>query len=89
MKDIDQRYIYWMYKSQWCIAKVQVSPSSDLVFLYVWRLDGSFVGMTAGKRPESILQSQGYKLWLREGRPNLKEKLQEILKNKEEQIELF
>ncbi|MDO7788546.1 hypothetical protein [Desulforamulus aquiferis] len=89
LKEIDQRYIYWWHKNRWCIAKVQVSPSSDLIYLYIWRLDGSYVGMTAGKRPEIIRQSQGYKLWLQEGQPDLKERLDLSIKNKYEQIEFF
>ncbi|MCL4440506.1 MAG: hypothetical protein M1609_07930 [Firmicutes bacterium] len=89
IKRMDQQYIYWKHKNQWCVAKVQVSPSSDKVYLYIWQLDGTFVGMTAGKSPETVLQSQGYKLWLREGSPNLKNLLGEKIKNKQEQIELF
>ncbi|ABO49951.1 hypothetical protein Dred_1421 [Desulforamulus reducens MI-1] len=89
IKTIDQQYIYWRYKSQWCVAKVQVSASADKVFLYIWQLDGTFVCMTAGKQPETVLQSQGFKLWLREGSPNLKEILEEKVKTKPEQIEFF
>ncbi|MEG6513384.1 hypothetical protein V6C32_15885 [Desulforamulus ruminis] len=88
-QDIDQRYIYWWHRNQWCIAKVQVSPSSDKIFLYIWRLDGFYLGMTAGKSRESIEQSQGYNLWLREGRPDLKVRLEDQIKNKYRQIEFF
>ncbi|GAB6181489.1 hypothetical protein JCM14036_28080 [Desulfotomaculum defluvii] len=86
---IDQQYIYWKYKSQWCVAKVQVNAAADKIFLYIWHLDGTFICMTTGKQPETILRSQGYNLWLREGRPNLKEILEEKTKTKPEQIELF
>ncbi|MCL5290397.1 MAG: hypothetical protein ACOY35_11865 [Bacillota bacterium] len=89
IKGFDQQYIYWKQKSQWCVAKVQVSPSTDKVYLYVWQLDGTFLGMTAGKRPETVLQSQGFRLWLREGSPDLKNLLGEKVKNKQEQIEFF
>ncbi|SHE28956.1 hypothetical protein SAMN02745133_00031 [Desulforamulus putei DSM 12395] len=89
IKFIDQQYIYWKHKGRWCVAKVQISPSSDKVYLYIWQLDGTFVGMTAGKRPETVLQSQGYKLWVQEGCPDLKNLLDEMVKNKQEQIEFF
>lgn len=89
IKSLDQQYIYWKYKSQWCIAKVQYSPSSAKAFLYIWHLDGHFVGMTAGKSPDTILQSQGFKKWLGEGIPDLKGVLEETAKIKPEQIELF
>lgn len=89
IKRFDQQYIYWKQNSQWCVAKVQVSPSTDKVYLYVWQLDGTFLGMTAGKRPETILHSQGFRLWLREGSPDLKNLLGEKVKNKQEQIEFF
>lgn len=86
---LDQKYIYWKYKGQWCVAKVQVNAAADKVFLYLWHLNGTFICMTAGKQPETILQSQGYKLWIREGRPHLKASLDQKIKNREEQIELF
>lgn len=86
---IDQEYIYWKYKGQWCVAKVQVNAAADKVFLYLWQLDGAFICMTPGKQPETILQSQGYKLWVQEGRPHLKESLDQKTKTKQEQIELF
>lgn len=89
VQDIDQQYIYWWHKNQWCIAKVQASPSCEKVFLYIWHLDGSYVGMTAGKALESIQQSQGYRLWLQEGQPDLKVRLEDQVKNKYRQIEFF
>lgn len=89
IKSMDQQYIYWKHKGQWAIAKIQYSPSTDKVFLYIWELNGTFVGMSAGKQTETVLQSQGLKLWLREGRPDLKDILEEKTKNKQEQIEFF
>ncbi|WP_077713866.1 hypothetical protein [Desulforamulus ferrireducens] len=89
IQSLDQQYIYWKHKSQWCIAKIQYIPSSAKAFLYIWQLDGSFLGLTAGKDPTTILQSQGFKKWLREGSPNLKKVLEERAKNKPTQIELF
>ncbi|SHK82518.1 hypothetical protein [Desulforamulus aeronauticus] len=89
IKSLDQQYIYWKYKNQWCIAKIQYSPSSSKAFLYIWQLDGNFMGMTAGKSPDTILQSRGFKMWMREGSPDLKGVLEEKAKNKPAQIELF
>ncbi|CCO07364.1 hypothetical protein [Desulforamulus hydrothermalis] len=86
---LHQKYIYWKYKGRWCIAKVQMSPVADKVYLYIWQLDGTYVGMTAGKRPETVLQSQGYQMWVEEGCPNLKSLLDQRIKNKQEQVELF
>ncbi|GAB6157206.1 hypothetical protein JCM39194_04060 [Desulfotomaculum varum] len=86
---LQQKYIYWKHKGRWCIAKVQISPAADKVYLYIWQLDGTYVGMTAGKRPETILQSQGYQLWVEKGCPDLKILLDQRVKSKQEQVELF
>lgn len=89
INSLHQQYIYWKHKNQWYVAKLQVSNSAEKVFLYLWQLDGTFLGMTAGKNPDTILQSKGYKLWLSEGCPDLKNVLDEKSKNKPEQIEFF